>query len=89
VHSKIYGAWSALFWSVPFHISQAFMGLTSAKCFICKNLRINTGLLKYGYPQRKPVREDSEGIRYRQVWHCGEGASVGEWGCMTWDIGLN
>jgi hypothetical protein len=35
------------------------------------------------------VREDSEGIKYRQVWHCGEGASVGEWVCVKVDIGLN
>ena len=63
VHQSIHGAVSALLWSAIFHDSQAFIGLTSSKCFICKNLRINTGLLKYWCPQRKPVREDSEGIK--------------------------
>jgi hypothetical protein len=57
----------ALLWSLARHASQAFKGLTSGKCFICKNLRINTGPEKYWCPQRKPVREDSDGIKNPQV----------------------
>ena len=50
-------------WFVSCHASQALRALTSGKCFICKNLRISNGLVKYWCPQRKPVREDSEGMR--------------------------
>ena len=63
VHGQDYGASVALLWSLASHDSQAFEGLTSGKCFINKNLRINTGLLKYWCPQRQAVREDSDGIK--------------------------
>ena len=63
-------------WS--FQDSQALEALTSGKCCICCNFRMNKVLLKYLMPHLNPVEDVSEGKIKLQLLHMGFEFGLGE-----------